>query len=82
MFMVDCVELFLFNQVHNMRELEGCHAMRFKQNGESLREIVDIRHMRKHIVGGHQISLPALAGQPCRQANTEKLFNSFNAFLS
>lgn len=63
MFVVNGVELIVLDQTQEMRKLKGGDAIRFEQNPESTHEVVDVRHVRQHVVGDDQISLPALGGE-------------------
>ena len=79
MLVVDGVELVLRDQSQQMRELEGGDTFGLQQAGEAGDEIVDVRHMRQHVVGGGEVGLPALGDQFIRQPHTEEILHDGNA---
>src|SRR6266545_5429831 len=72
MLMVDGVELAAIDQALEMMELEGRDAVRLEQNGEAANEVVDVRHMREHVVRGHEVGLAAVARKLPGQLDTEE----------
>ena len=56
-----------------MLHFEGSDALRGEQYFYAGHEIVDVRHMRQHIVGGDQIRSPTLADQFVCILRAEKL---------
>src|SRR5690606_26473774 len=53
---IDGVELVFPYQVQQVWELEGGHTFRFEQRRKAGDEIVDVRHVRQHVVRDHQVS--------------------------
>ncbi|MNZ53855.1 hypothetical protein D3C78_717430 [compost metagenome] len=64
-----------------MREFESGHAGRLEQRCETTEEIIDVRHMRDHVIGGHQVGAPAFAVQLRGSFTTEEQLTNFQAFL-
>ena len=69
---IDRVELHLFDQVQQVRELEGQHALGLENVAEAADEGVQVRHMGQDIVGCHQVGLLAARRQRLGGLNAEK----------
>ena len=54
------IELIVSRHLQQMRKFEGRDAARLEEGREAADEIVDVRHMRKHVVGGRKV-----CGAPC-----------------
>ena len=80
--MVDGIELVLGEQPHQVRELERGHTIRLQQDGESGDEVVDVRHMREHVVGGREVGGESLRHQFPRQLDAEEALDDLDAFLA
>ena len=64
---VDRVELVLCHQPLQMRKLHRDHALRLEQALHAGDEVVQVRHVRQHIVAEHQIGLAVLWRRSCRR---------------
>jgi hypothetical protein len=56
---VDRVELHLADEVEEMRELDRQHARRLEHAGEAGDEVVEVGHVRQHVVGDHEVGRAA-----------------------
>ncbi len=61
---VDRVELALRDQAKQVGEFHRDGAARLQQDRQACDEIVEVRHVRQHIVGADQVGLPALSNKP------------------
>ena len=66
MLVIDRVELVLREQSQEMGKLERRHSVGFEQKLETGDEIVDVWHMRQHVVGNDEVCGPSLLHQPER----------------
>ena len=55
MLMIDRIELMLLDQPQDMGKFQRHRAMRFQRDPQSFDKIVDIRHMRQHVIPHNQI---------------------------
>ena len=78
MLVIHGIELVVGQQLQQVRELEGRHTSRLEQQCEAGDEIIDVRHMRQHVVRSHQIDLPAFSDQLGRHLPTEESFDDIN----
>src|ERR1035437_1996862 len=76
---VDGVKLAFGNQLEQVRKLEGCYALGFQQHGKASDEIIDVRHMGQHVVGGSQIGLLALGSQFPDLTHAEEVLHNRDA---
>src|SRR5262245_1484350 len=60
MLMIDGVKFMQLHQLKEVLHFEGGDAVRSEQYFHAPHEIVDVRHMRKHVIAGDQIRGPAL----------------------
>ena len=81
MLVIDRVELDVLDQLEKMRKLDGHGAVGLQQQGDAGDKVIELRHMREHIVADDQIGLPALARQGPRQMLAEELDQGRNADL-
>ncbi|MNZ70609.1 hypothetical protein D3C78_889530 [compost metagenome] len=81
MLVVQRVELLAGHQRQQLRKFESRHAGRLEQGRETAEEIVDIRDVGQHVVGGHQVGAPALALQLRGAVATEKQLADLQAFF-
>ena len=58
---IDRIELDLGDHPQQMRKLEGRHPLGIEDRGKPRDEIVDLRHMRKHVISGSEVGGMALA---------------------
>ncbi len=72
MLMIDGVELVLVDQPLEMRKLERDHAVRRQQMRHAGGEVVEVRHLRQHIVADDEVGLLAFGGEPLRERETEE----------
>ena len=80
MLVINGVELVQRHELHQMRKLESGHAGWLQQDSEARDKVIDIWHMRQHIICGSEIGLFALRDQRVRKSNTEKFLHNVNAF--
>ena len=62
MLVIDGVELVALHQLPQVRKLHRDHAVRGEQSFQSGDEVVEVGHMREHIVAEHQVCLAMGAG--------------------
>ena len=72
MLVVDRIELVLVDQALKMRHLDGDHAFRRQEMRHAGDEIVELRHLRQHVVGDDQIGMPALGHDLSSQSLAEE----------
>ena len=77
--MVDRVELLVLHQFQQMRKFEGSHPSGLEHAREASDKIVDVRHMRQHVIGDGQVCCSALLHQFAREAHTEKILDDIDA---
>ena len=65
-----------------MRKFEGRHAARLKEGREAANEIVDVRYMRKHVVGGRKVCGAPLFDEASGEVPSEKRLNHLDALRS
>ena len=65
MLMIDGVKLMQLHQLKEMLHFEGSDALRGEQYFYAGHEIVDVWHMRQHIIAGDQIRGPTLTRPIC-----------------
>jgi hypothetical protein len=53
-------------------------AIFFQKGGEALHEIVELGHMREHVIGDHKIGLPSVFGQPKSDLFAKEFFYDFD----
>ena len=82
MLVVDGVKLLLLDELHQMRELKGGHALRLQQASKGLDEIVDVRHMGQHVVGRHQIGAFPLLHKTRGQIQIEEPLDRLDSLLT
>ena len=49
--------------------------LRRQQRGDARREVVDVRHLREHVVPEHEVGATSLAGEPPPELRAEELDN-------
>jgi hypothetical protein len=64
MLVVDRVELPVRHQAQQMREFHCDRAGRLQQDWQSGDEVVQVRHVRQHIIGADQVRVLACVNQP------------------
>jgi Ser-tRNA(Ala) deacylase AlaX len=57
---VDRVELVLLDQAQEVRHLDRHHTLRLLHRAEAGDEVVEVRHVRHHVVGGDQVGEPVV----------------------
>src|SRR5579872_4165320 len=72
MFMIDRVELLLLDEVKQMWKFQRRSAGRFEQKLKTADEVVQVGHVRKHVVGDHQVGRFSGRAQPARRLDPEK----------
>ncbi len=72
MLVIDGVELHLFDQPQQVGELHRQHTVVREHPGEAGDEIVEVGHMRQHVVADQQIGGDAFAAQLIGQLAAEK----------
>ena len=72
MLVINRVELIFCHQSLQVRKLHGDHARRLQQDLHACNEIIQVRHLRQHIVPKQQIRLLALCDQLARRLFSEK----------
>ena len=77
--MVDRVELALADELQEVRELEAGDAGRLEQQREAAHEVVDVRHVRQHVVRHHQVRLLAAGAQPLGERHAEEFLDDRKA---
>ena len=70
--MVDRVELHLPDEVEQVRELHGQHAVRLEQQAQASDEVVDVGNVGKDVIRDQQVRGPALRGEPSCGSHPEK----------
>ena len=71
---VDGVELDVLDEFEQVRELEGRSALRFQERRDPGNEIVELRHVREHVIRDNEIGTAALA----RELAGERLPEEFH----
>ena len=62
-----------------MRKLEGDRSLRLENQWNAGDEVIDVGHMRQHVVAGDQIGKPAFPGDAPRQRFAEELDDALDA---
>ena len=70
---VDGVELVVPHQLEEVRELHGDDAVGGEQRGHAADEVVEVGHVREHVVAQQQVGSRALVAEPRRQLGAEEL---------
>src|ERR1700734_1178262 len=65
-----------------MRKFERRHAVRLKEGREAADEIVDVRHMRKYVVGGRKVHRAPLFDEASGEVPSEKRLDDLDALGS
>ncbi len=65
--MVDGVELCLLHQLQQVRKLQRQRAFGGQHLAQTGTEVVDVWHVREHVVADHQIATPSLGGEALRE---------------
>ena len=73
MLVVDGVELVLRDQPLQVRELERDDALRLEQERHAGDEVVEVRHLRQHVVADDEVGPLALGDELGRQPLAEEL---------
>ncbi len=81
MFVIDRVELDLFDEVEQMRKFNRIDRIAGQERGDPGREIIDIGHMRQHIGRGDQIGPPAFFHQFLGQRIPKEFDQGWHAFF-
>ena len=79
--MVDGVELVLRDQALQMRELERDDTLRLEQALHAGDEVVEVGHLRQHVVADDEVGLLALGGEPLGKRRAEELDQRRHAAL-
>src|SRR5215208_4964005 len=80
MLMIDRVELILVDEPLEMRKLQRDHAVRSQQMRHARRKIVEVRHLRQHIVADDEIGGLAFGYEFLRKPKTEEFDQRRNVF--
>src|ERR1700689_4393374 len=78
MLVIDGIEFDMFYQLQNMRKFHGDVAVWTQQQGNAGDEIVELGHVRQHIVTNDEICLTSLAHQVAGELLAEKLHQRRN----
>ena len=79
--MIDRVELVVLDEPQQVRHLDRHHALGRKQRLHAADEVVQIRHVRHHVVGDQQVRPAALGHQPGCQLAAEELHDRVDPSL-
>src|SRR5713101_642408 len=72
MLVVDCIELCLIHQPHQMGKLDCDYSMRLEKNLHTCDKVLHVWHLREHIVTKQQVGAPALSPHLARSSGSEK----------
>src|SRR5882762_7608024 len=72
MFVIDGVEFIVFDQAGQVRKLQRENSVGFQQQLEAFDEIIDVRHLRQHIVADNQVRRFSFARKFQRELRPEK----------
>ncbi len=72
MLVIDRVELPVLDQAQQVRELHRNCARGLQQDRQSSGEVVQVGHVRQHVVGADQVGLLARGGEPMRCHHTKE----------
>ena len=72
---VDRVELIEPQQVQHVMEFERRHPGRLEQYLEAGNEVVDVRNVRDHVVGRHQVGAYAFRGECLGRVAPKKAYD-------
>ena len=81
MLVVDRVVLEALEQPREVRELEGRRAAGRQQDRDAVDEVVQVRHLREHVVAEHEVGVAALADEPLGELDAEELDERRHAAL-
>ena len=73
MLVIDGVELVLSDQPLEVRELQGDHALRLEQARHPAHEVVEVGHLRQHVVADDEIGALALRHELGRELRSEEI---------
>ena len=73
MLVVNRVELILRHEPHQMGELQRDHPAWGEHDFHSGDEVVDVGHLREHVVADEQVGLPSLGDERARGLAPEEL---------
>ncbi len=72
MLVIDRVELVLLDEAQQMRELEGGDAARAQQDRHARQEVVEVGHLRQHVVADDEIGEHAAVDELARRVLVEE----------
>ena len=78
-FVIDGIELIVRDQLHEMRELDRDHAARSQRDLQSSDEVVEVRHLREHVVAEEQVRLLSCGHELTRCRTSEELDRRWDA---
>ena len=79
--MIDRVVLVLLHQSHEVGKFERRDTPRLKHDRDATHEVVEVRHLRQHIVTDHQIGSLAIGGYLPRGLASEELHQRRHTFF-
>ena len=82
MLVVDRVELIELHELQEVGELERRHAVRLEQARKARHEVIDVRHVRQHIVRNSEVRTPAGGDETPGHLLSEELLDDLNAFAA
>ena len=68
---IDRVELALLDELHQMRKLQGDHAVRRQQLFQTRHEVVEVGHVGQDVVADEKICAPILVENICGSVTSE-----------
>ena len=69
---VDRVELVLGDEAPEMRDLDGHNPVRCQQMGDAGNEVVELGHLRQHVIGDDQVGVALLRRNLVRHLGAEE----------
>src|SRR5262245_41058181 len=81
MLVIDSIELVLGNEPLKMRELERDYTVRSQQVRHSRGEIIEIGHLRQHVVADDKVSPAALQFKLLCEVQAKEPYESGNILL-
>src|SRR6185295_13405768 len=79
-FVIDRVELVLFHQPHEVGELNRNYPTGSQQYLEASDKVVQIGHLRQHVISRNHIRLLTIGGKFMREFLAKKFDDRLNAF--
>ncbi len=79
--MVDRVPLFVLDQAQQVGELHRHHPSALEQQLDAAHEVVDVGHVRQHVVGHHEVGRRR-GGQRARGGRPEELDQRWHIALA